>query len=74
MQSSTPDSSRSACELSLGIVCSGMVRTIVSSCTSPHGRSQLKHQKLGVGCYTEEVLEWSNYLRTTVLRQCQVRA
>ena len=35
----------------------------VLSRASAHGCSQLKHQKLRVGGYTKEVLEWSNYLR-----------
>ena len=32
----------------------------VLSWTSTHGRLQLKCQKLRVGCYTKEVLEWSS--------------
>ena len=31
----------------------------------PHGHSQLKHQKLRVGSYTEEVLEWFDYPRAS---------
>ena len=38
---------------------------IVLSRASAHGRSQLKHQKLGFGCYTEEVLEWFDYPRAS---------
>ena len=40
--------------------------------TSAHGHSQLKHQKLMVGNYTEEVLEWSNYPHASALPGCEV--
>ena len=33
---------------------------------------QLKHQKLGVGGYTEEVVEWFNYPRTSAHLGCEV--
>jgi len=39
---------------------------------SAHGRSQLKCQKLGVGGYTEKVLEWFNYLRAKAHPGCEV--
>ena len=40
------------------------IHTVLSQ-ASAHGRSQLKHQKLRVGGYTKEMLECSNYLRTS---------
>ena len=43
-----------------------LVSITVVSRASAHGRSQLKHQKLGVGGYMEEVLEYSNYPRASV--------
>ena len=39
-----------------------VVTTIMGlSWASAHGCSQLKHQKLRVGGYTKEVLEWFDY-------------
>ena len=35
----------------------------ISSRASPHGRSQLNHQKFRVDGCMEEVLEWFNYPR-----------
>ena len=39
---------------------------------STHGRSQLKHQKLRVGSYTEKVLELFNYPSARAHPECEV--
>ena len=44
----------------------------VLSQASAHGRSQLKHQILRVGGYTEEVLEWFDYPRASAHSGCEV--
>ena len=46
-------------------------RTVLSR-ASAHGRSQLKHQKLRVGGYTEKVLEWFNYPCARAHPGCEV--
>ena len=48
-----------------------MAHTVLSR-ASAHGRSQLKHQKLGVGVYTEEVLEWFNCPHASAHPGCEV--
>ena len=44
----------------------------VLSRASAHGHSQLKHQKLRVGGYTQVVLEWFNYPRASTYPRCEV--
>ena len=44
----------------INVPCSHIPYTVLSR-ASAHGRSRLKHQKWGVGGYTEEVLGWFNY-------------
>ena len=48
------------------------VPTTILSQASVHGHSQLKHQKLGVGSYTEDVLEWFNYPHASTHPRCEV--
>ena len=45
---------------------------LVLSRASAHGLSQLKHQKLRVGGYTQVVLEWFNYPRASTYPRCEV--
>ena len=44
----------------------------ISSQASAHGCSQLKHQNLRVGSYTEKVLKWFNYPRARAHLRCEV--
>ena len=44
----------------------------ILSWASAHGRSQLKPQTLGVGGYTEEVLEWFDCPHTSAHPGCKV--
>ena len=54
------------------ILQAGFKVSTVLSRASAHRHSQLKHQKLRVGGYTKEVLEWSNYLRANAHPWCEV--
>ena len=53
--------------------CMNILGTVLSQ-ASAHGHSQLKHQKLGLGGYMEEVLEWFNYPHTSAQPRCKVIA
>jgi len=48
------------------------INSAVLSRASAHGLSQLKRQKLGVGGYTEKVLEWFNYPRARAYPGCEL--
>ena len=48
------------------------LKITVLSWASAHGRSQLKHQNLGVGGYTEKVLKWFNYPQARAHPGCEV--
>ena len=47
------------------------IYTVLSQ-ASTHGCSQLKHQNLMVGGYTEKVLKWFNYPRARAHPRCEV--
>ena len=53
-------------------ICTCIYYSAVLSRASAHGLSQLKCQKLGVGGYTEKVLEWFNYPRARAYPGCEL--